>query len=263
MQHPAGEGFVAGYDAASYGDAFADVYDDRFNSLDDDTFSTLVRLAGVGPVLELGVGSGRVAVPLANHGVEVHGVDASAAMVELLRAKAGGDRVHITIGDMGRDLPNGPFSLIYVTVNTFFGLTSAEDQQRCFREVADRLLPGGRFVIEAFVPDPDGPTTSVAVKSMSVDVVRLVATQLDHNSQTAFLQEIELADGQPVRLRPTLIRYATPNQLDVMATAAGLERESRSAGWANEPFDTESPSHVTVWQLTAAAARARNTMRES
>ena len=143
------------HDAATYGDRMADVYDGWFAvPLDtQDTVALLSDLAGAGPVLELGIGTGRIALPLAQRGHEVHGVDASEAMVEKLRSKAGGEDIPVTIGDFAEVDVEGAFSLVYVVFNTFFALLSQEDQVRCFSSVARRLREGGVFVIEAFVPD--------------------------------------------------------------------------------------------------------------
>ncbi|HDL50154.1 MAG TPA: class I SAM-dependent methyltransferase, partial [Actinobacteria bacterium] len=142
------------YEACTYGDRIAGVYDDLYEQLDPgDAVALLSDLAGAGPVLELGVGTGRIALPLRARGVEVHGVDASTAMVARLREKPGGADIPVVIGDFA-DVPvEGSFSLIYAAFNTFFALLTQDDQVRCFSRVANRLLPGGRFLIEAFIPD--------------------------------------------------------------------------------------------------------------
>jgi hypothetical protein len=138
--------------------------------------------------------------------------------------------------------------LAFVAVNTFFGLTTAAEQQRCFGAVAARLQPGGRFVIEAFVPDPDKAGDGVQVRTLSVDRVVLSITTTDLDAQTAVGQLVELADGQPVRLRPWAIRWCTPSELDEMAGRAGLELEHRWEGWRGEPFGPDSSRHVSVWR---------------
>jgi SAM-dependent methyltransferase len=144
------------YDPTTYGDRIADVYDEWFAVPSDteDTVGFLSDLAGSGPVLELGIGTGRVALPLAQRGHEVRGVDASEAMVEKLRAKTGGEHIPVTIGDFAELDIEEEFSLVYVVFNTFFALLSQEEQVRCFENVARRLRDeGGAFVIEVFVPD--------------------------------------------------------------------------------------------------------------
>jgi SAM-dependent methyltransferase len=241
---------VREFDAASYGDGMADVYDEWYADLEvEEPVAALAALAGGGPVLELGVGTGRLAIPLATRGLTVHGVDTSAAMVAALKAKPGGDAVAVTVGDMAGPEPAGPFTLVFAAVNTFFGaFTSAEAQQACMVSVAGRLVPGGRFVIDAAVPDPDRSGDTVTVRELGADRVVLTVTVTDVAAQTARGQFVELVDGERVRLRPWSIRWCTPEQLDAMATAAGLEPEQRWAGWNGEPFTPDSPRHVSVWR---------------
>ncbi|MGD9704944.1 MAG: class I SAM-dependent methyltransferase [Acidimicrobiia bacterium] len=244
---------MRGYDEASYGDAFADIYDDWYADLTDAsaTVARLGRLAGAGPVLELGVGTGRIAVPLAvATGVPVFGVDASEQMLARLSAKPGGDLVTAVLGDMtGTGLPAGSFTLVYVTYNTFFSILTDADQRLCCTAVASRLAPGGRFVIEAFVPvEPPQQGSVVELRSMAVDRVVLSVSIHDAASQRAEGHLIELTEGNGVRLRPWSIHYSTPEQLDVMAAEAGLELESRVAGWHDEPFDEASTHHVSTYR---------------
>jgi len=203
---------VRGFGPSSYGDAFADVFDDWYADVSDvpATVRALARLAGPGPVLELGVGTGRIALPLAATGVEVHGVDASSAMLDRLRAKPGGDRVTTTCGDMATALPAGPYPLVFVAYNTIFNLLTEEAQRACFAAVTSRLTPGGRFAVEAFVPDdPARSGSSVDVKALTAD--RVV--------------------------------------LDVARYAAGLELEARSADWDGATFTEESDHHVTIYRV--------------
>ncbi len=238
-----------GYGAASYGDGMADVYDVWYRDLGDveGAVATLADLAGAGPVLELGVGSGRLALPLAATGLEVHGVDASEAMVDLLRAKPGGDRIPVTLGDMA-DVPTGTtrFSLAFVAYNTFFNLTSEDAQRRCLRGVRASLRPGGRFVLEAFVPAPDAPTSSVGVRTVALDHVVLEVTRHDRAAQAVVGQHVELRE-EGTRLRPWMIRYATPAQLDAMAADAGLVLDARWSDWRRTPFTDDSSTHVSVY----------------
>jgi SAM-dependent methyltransferase len=246
---------VRGYEASSYGDGIADVYDEWYPS-DDATAGAvdrLTELAGAGPVLELGVGTGRLAIPLAARGIEVHGVDASPAMVERLGSKPGGDRVHLVTGDMVDALPAGPFSLVFVAINTFFNLVTQEAQQRCFDAVAERLEPGGRFALEVFVPaDPPREGGFVDVRSIEAARVVLTVSQSDPATQVTTGQFVDLVHGEPVRLRPFQIRWATPAQLDAMAAAAGLELEQRTAGWLGEPFGPDSAVHLSIYRRGGA-----------
>jgi SAM-dependent methyltransferase len=243
---------VRGYEPASYGDGIADVYDDWYASLEVDApVAALAGWAGAGPVLELGIGTGRLALPLAGRGVAVSGVDASPAMVARLRAKPGGDRLDVVVGDMAGPEPPGPFILAFAAVNTFFGLTAPGAQEACFGSVAARLVTGGRFVIDAFVPDPDEEGDGVRVRSIAHDRVTLDVVHTDVAAQRAFGQIVELVDGQPVRLRPWSVRWSTPDQLDAMAAAAGLVLEHRWSDWAGGPFGPDSARHVSVWRRTS------------
>ena len=244
---------MEGYDASTYGDRFADVYDDWYADVTDvdactQRLASLVADRGGGPVLELGVGSGRLAVPLAAQGVEVHGIDASRAMLDRLRAKPGGTAVRTTLGDMAAlALPDPPpFAVVFVAFNTFFNLGSAEAQQGCLERVARLLRPDGTFVIEAFVPPDDGPAAEGAVtpRRIAVDEVVLSVSQHDRDRQTITGQHVHLTE-QGTTLRPWHLRYATPEQLDTMASAAGLSLRWRHAGWAHEPFGPAASVHVS------------------
>ncbi|QQS25711.1 MAG: class I SAM-dependent methyltransferase [Actinomycetota bacterium] len=247
-----------GYDDTTYGKAFADVYDewypDDVGAGDVATAVTaLVRLAGsapAGPLLELGVGTGRLALPLAAAGLEVHGVDVSPEMLARLRAKPGAQRVTLTCADMVEGLPDAPYAVVLAAYNTLFGLRSLERMEACFAAVASRLTGEGRFVVEVFVPDPDRPAQStVGVRSIAADRVVLSVDVHDPASQRAEGQFVELtADGR-VRLRPWSIVYATPAQLDVMAVAAGMVLESRWGSFAGDPFDERSERHISVYRL--------------
>jgi SAM-dependent methyltransferase len=243
---------VKGYEPASYGDAMADVYDEWYAELPQlaAAVECLFTLAGDGTALELGVGTGRLALPLVARGVPVVGVDASATMIERLRAKPGGDKVVAFVGDMAASLPAGPFTLAFAAVNTFFGLDTEQAQADCFASVAARLTSGGCVAIEAFVPDTDidEPIDNVAVRDLSVDRVVLEVSRSDPVAQTAEGHYVELTERGGVRLRPWRIRWATPDQLDAYAEAAGLRLESRWAGWDGKPFTADSPQHVSIWR---------------
>ncbi len=246
---------MQGYDASTYGDAFADVYDDWYHAISDVdvTVVELLDLAGSGPVLELGVGTGRLAVPLAEAGlaqeVRVVGIDASEAMLARLAWRDPGRLVDTILGDMRYDLPDGPFALAFAAYNTLFNLTDEGAQARCFADVAQRLRPGGRFVIEAFVPDePPRRGDSVSVRSITADRVVLSVSVDDPDHQSAAGQFVEITEAGGVRLRPWSIRYSTPAQLDEYARAAGLTLEHRWESFGRTPFDDDSARHVSVYR---------------
>lgn len=241
---------MRGYDDASYGEAFADVYDDWYSHVGDvgAVVRTLTDLAGGGPVLELGVGTGRLAIPLAAAGLEVHGVDSSEAMLERLRVKDTAGAVRAVCADMAVGLPAGPFAVVFVADNTLFNLRSAERQAACFRAVAERLDRDGVFVIEAFVPErADAPRQSVAVRSLDATSVVLSVSVARPDEQRADGQFIEITEAGGVRLRPWSVRWSTPEELDRMAADAGLGLRHRWSSFAREPFDDDSTRHVSVY----------------
>ena len=247
-----------GFDESTYGDAFADVYDDWYHDISDVdlTVLELLDLAEGGPVLELGVGTGRLAVPLAEAGlarrIRVVGIDASEAMLERLAWRDPGSIVEAIHGHMVDDLPSGPFALVFAAYNTLFNLTDDGSQQRCFEAVRQCLRVGGRFVVEAFVPeDPPQRGDAVSVRSLEADRVVLSISVADPDRQSAEGQFVELSEAGGVRLRPWSIRYATPVQLDAMATSAGLELEHRWEAFDRAPFDNESSRHVSVYRRPA------------
>jgi SAM-dependent methyltransferase len=250
------DGRIDGYGPQTYGDAFADVYDDWYADAGDPAaaVATLADLAGGGPVLELGVGSGRLAVPLAATGTPVWGLDASDAMLALLAERDGARLVRVCRGDMaspaaalsGAGAP--PFAVVAAAFNTFFLLASAAAQQQCLAEVATLLAPGGVVALECFVPGdpPEGVEQVLEPRRVAVDHVVLTVTTHDPGSQVVRGQHVELRESG-TRLRPWLLRYATPAQLDEMAATAGLARRERWSSWDRQPFDEASAMHVSVY----------------
>ncbi|HEX4867289.1 MAG TPA: class I SAM-dependent methyltransferase [Acidimicrobiales bacterium] len=253
---------VEGYDASTYGDRFAEVYDDWYDGVTDaeacaDHVAALAR-AAAGPVLELGVGSGRLALPLVARGVEVHGIDASAAMLERLRSKPGGDAVQTTLGDMAAIALEDPpaFAVVLVAYNTFFNLADEPAQATCLARVAELLTPQGVLLVEAFVPGDalDGGAGAAAERSVTprritADEVVLTVSQVDPVAQTITGQHVHLSEGG-IRLRPWHLRYLSPEQLDTLAAGAGLELLQRRAGWSDEPFTAGSDVHVSTYRRT-------------
>jgi len=245
---------VHGYGDATYGESFADVYDEWYGDISDteatvDAVAALAAEAG-GPVLELGVGTGRLAIPLATRGIDVEGVDASAEMVRRLQEKPGGERVRVTIGPMEAGEPPGPFGVVFAAFNTFFNLTTATQQAACMQAVAARLRPRGVFAVETVVPADPAPTagTAIEVRTVEVDRVVLVATAQGDDGRTINGQHIELSEGG-IRLRPWRIRVAPPAELDAMAAAAGLALASEAADWRGAPFSEASQTRVAFYRL--------------
>ncbi len=237
-------------DYAAYGDRMADVYDEWFGTPEDadDAATFLASLAGEGPALELGIGTGRVALPLARRGVEVHGIDASEAMVEKLKAKPGGMGVPVTIGNFGDFAVDARFSLVYVVFNTFFALLTQEEQVRCFQSVARHLMEGGRVVIEAFGPNPARFVAGQITQTKHVGEHGVVLEMSWHDpvNQRVSSQNVVLSEAG-ARLYPVTIRYAWPSELDLMARIAGLRLRERWGGWRREPFEASSAKHVSVY----------------
>ena len=237
---------MEGYEASTYGDRFADVYDEWYAEVTDvdaclSRIERLVDEAGGGPVLELGVGSGRLAIPLAQRGVEVYGLDASQAMLERLAAKPGGSLVRAQQGDMAAvELLDAPlFAVVLLAFNTLFNLPTEAEQRRCLGRCASLIAPSGTVVVEAFVPDDSsGAAAQAAVepRHIGLDEVVLRVSRSDPASQTVTGQHVHLSEAG-IRMRPWFLRWATPAQLDEMAAGAGLELAWRAAGWRDEPFD--------------------------
>lgn len=240
------------YGPSTYGDAIADVYDELHEwHLDTDAaVDALARLAGDGPVLELGVGTGRIAAPLAERGVEIHGIDASEEMVAKLREKPGGERVEVAIGDFSEaEAPADSYSMVFVVFNTFFALSSQDEQIRCFASVAERLADRGIFVLEVFVPDPSrfDHGQRVEVSRVEAESVVLDVAMHDPVAQRVVSKHLILQGGA-IRQVPVEVRYAWPSELDLMARLAGLRLRSRHGGWREEPFTASSPRHISVYE---------------
>ena len=237
------------YSDETYGEHVAGVYDEWYADYDKHAIDTLAELARGGRALELGIGTGRIALPLSAKGIEVHGVDAAPSMISLLRAKPGGDRITVTQGSFAEIPVEGKFALVYIVFNTFFALSSQEEQVRCFRNVAEHLSRDGCFAIEAFVPDLNrftGGQVNWATK-VTADEVQLDVGQHDAAAQRVISQKVVITDGN-VKLYPVQIRYAWPSELDLMAQLAGLRLRERWSNWQREPFSSESMHHISIYQ---------------
>jgi SAM-dependent methyltransferase len=249
MEHPY-DWVMADFGPETYGERVADVYDEWYKPVDSAAeIALLTELAAGGRVLELGVGTGRVALPLAANGLDVHGLDASPAMVDRMRAKPGGDAIPVTIGDMADVAVDGKFALVFVVFNTFFQLYSQGAQLRCFANVASHLEPGGRFVMHAFVPDTSRVEAGehLSVREVSLDRVRLDASVYDSKEQRVDTTQVRITESG-VRLVHAKLRFAWPPELDLMARLAGLELEQRWATFDKQPFTSSSAFHVSVYR---------------
>jgi SAM-dependent methyltransferase len=243
---------MADYVPSTYGDRIADVYDSWPGTPTDteQAVSFLAGLAGGGPVLELGIGTGRIALPLLEGGLEVHGIDASEGMIEKLQAKPRGGQIPVTIGDFADFDLRGEYSLVFVVFNTFFALLSQESQVSCMASVARHLAPGGLFVLEAFVPDISRFDRGQRTETLRVDAdhVRMEATRHDPATQRVYSQHVLISDGN-VQLYPVQLRYAWPSELDLMARLAGMRLRERWSDWERRPFDSSSGRHISVYEL--------------
>jgi SAM-dependent methyltransferase len=241
---------MEGYGADTYGENIAEIYDHLHGGRPETTLAVerLAELARGGPALELAVGTGRIALPLAARGIRVDGIDASPEMVAQIRAKPGGDGIAVTMGDFA-DVPvPGTYPLIYLVFNTLFALLTQEDQVRCFQNVAAHLADDGVFVVEAFVPDLGRfrQDQHVGAVSIEIDEVHLEVSRHDPATQRVNASHVLLSDSG-VRLYPVALRYSWPTELDLMARLAGLRLHERWAGWNREPFGSDSGQHVSVY----------------
>jgi SAM-dependent methyltransferase len=229
-------------------------YDDDTEIFDpavvDPVVDLLVELAGDGRALELGIGTGRIALPLAQRGVPVDGIELSKAMAARLRAKPGGEAIGVTIGDFATTTVDGPFSLAYLVFNTIMNLTTQAAQVACFRNVAAHLAPDGCFVIEVGVPGLQRLPPGETIHAFHVSETRWGLDEYDVARQGLTSHHFRLVDGRLERFSVPF-RYAWPSELDLMAELAGMRLRERWGGWKREPFTSDSRKHVSVWEKPA------------
>jgi SAM-dependent methyltransferase len=212
----------------------------------------LAELAGGGRALELGIGTGRIALPLAQRGVPVHGIELSRAMASRLSAKPGGKDIGVTIGDFAATTVDGTFSVAYLVFNTIMNLTTQAEQVACFRNVAAHLEPGGCFVIEVGVPDLQRLPPGETVRPFHVSETRWGFDEYDVANQGLISHHFEIVDGRAER-NSIPFRYAWPAELDLMAELAGMRLRDRWTGWKREAFTSDSRTHVSVWEKPVRA----------
>jgi SAM-dependent methyltransferase len=237
---------VSEHDAATYGDRIADVYDEWFPHewlQTEASIERLAELAGSGPVLELGIGTGRVTIPLAQRGIEVHGIEASEAMAAKLREKPGGELVHVTVGDIADADVDGVFRVVLAIGDTLNLLATQEEQIGCMRRFAEKLAPGGVFVAEGIVAKDPPPGGSVTVQRVEQDEVVLVVA----SGQAGRAAHVVIGSAG-IRIIPMFGRQIPAPELDLMATLAGLRLRERWGGWEREPFGPGSRRHVSIYE---------------
>jgi len=242
-----------------FGERVAEKYDERYayqadRAVVDPIVTFLAELAGGGDALELGIGTGRIALPLAERGVRVHGIDLSEAMVARLHAKAGADRIGVTIGDFATTTVGGKFSVVYLVANTIMNLTTQDEQVACFRNAAAHLEPDGCFVIEVLVPRlrqlPPGET----FQPFDVSPTHLGFDEYDVARQGLISHHYWISDREVEVFSPPF-RYVWPSELDLMAQLAGMPLRERWSGWKREPFTSDSTKHVSVWEKAGSTSR--------
>ena len=238
-----------------FDESVAAVYDDyereEFSAEDiDATVEFLADLAGDGPALEFGVGTGRIALPLARRGVMTQGIDLSQAMVARLRAKPGGEDMNVSIGDFATTSVEGSFALVYLVCNTIMNLTTQDAQIACFRNAAAHLRPGGCFVIKVMVPELRRLPPGEMLHVFDASDTHWGIDEYDVANQGLVSHHFEDVDG---RLERSSIpfRYVWPSELDLMAQLAGMTLRERWDGWRREPFTSDSRKHVSVWEKPA------------
>lgn len=216
----------------------------------DPAVNFLAELAGTGAALELGVGTGRLALPLGRRGIRVHGIELSPAMVAQLQAKPGADTIGVTIGDFATTRVGGTFTLAYLVRNTIANLTTQDQQVACFGNVAAHLEPGGCFVIEVYIPELQRLPPGETIRAFTVTPTHLGFEEYDVATQIAYSHHYWMVDGK-LETFSAPFRYVWPSELDLMARLAGMTLRERWSSWAREPFTSDSRSHVSVWEKTS------------
>jgi SAM-dependent methyltransferase len=242
------DGYFGESVAARYDESSAEMFEP---GVVDVAADILAGLADGGRALELGIGTGRIALPLARRGVPVHGIDLSQAMVARLRAKPGGDVIGVTIGDFATTRADGTFSVAYLVFNTIMNLTTQAAQVACFRNVAAHLEPGGCFVIEVGIPDLRKLPPGQDVVPFHVSPTRWAFDRYDVATQAMSSNYIQVVDGRGA-YTSIPFRYVWPAELDLMAQLAGLRLRDRWDGWTRAPFTSESRQHVSIWEKPAS-----------
>jgi len=235
-----------------FGEDVAARYDDPDDEMSqaaaiDPVVDFIAELAGDGAALELGIGTGRIALPLSQRGVRVCGIDLSEAMVARLQAKPGAEAIGVTIGDFATTTVEGRFTVAYLVFNTIMNLTTQDAQVACFQNAAEHLEPGGCFVIEVMLPDLQRLPAGETVRPFTVTSTHLGFDEYDIVAQGLTSHHYSITDGA-VRVNAIPFRYAWPAELDLMARLAGMTLRGRWSDWHRQPFTADSTKHVSVWE---------------
>lgn len=238
------------YGTDTYGERIADIYDNWYGPPEDSSITLLSDLAYHGRALELGIGTGRIALPLKKKGIDIHGIDASPSMVKKLRGKPDGKSIPVSFGDFSEVAVEGKYDLIFVVFNTFFSLITQEAQLECLQNVAKHLTSGGAFLIEAFIPDLGRFDRGQSVRATHVGENSVKIDVSNHNplKQLVTSQHVILTDNG-VRLCPVTIRYTWPSELDMMARVAGMKLADRWGDWERGVFSSTSGKHISIYKL--------------
>jgi SAM-dependent methyltransferase len=235
-----GERAAASYDASTAAMSTPEVI--------DPVLDFLVPLAGRGAALEFGIGTGRIAIPLAERGIEVHGIELSRAMAAKLAEKPKGRDIRVAIGDFSTTRMEGTFGLVYLVFNTIMNLTTQEAQVACFENSAAHLEPGGYFAIEVIVPGLQRLAPGQVLQDFQISDTRWGVDEYDVVTQGLRTHQFKFEDGEEVRHTAVPFRYVWPAELDLMARLAGMRLEERLSSWKREPFTAESRQHISVWR---------------
>jgi len=238
------------YQDSTYGQRIAGIYDELYAGFDPAMIELLSDFASQGSALELGIGTGRVAIPLQEKGVLIHGVDASEAMISVLRTKTNGDKIEVLMSSFADFEIDKHFNLIYIVANTFFALLTQKEQIQCFRSVKQHLSSDGVFVLEVFVPEPGRFINHQTVRTSNLltDRVDLEVSSHDPVSQQVTSQHVMLSE-EGIHFYPVKLRYAWPSELDLMAQIAGLSLRHRWGSWLKAEFSKDSQKHISVYGL--------------
>jgi SAM-dependent methyltransferase len=239
-----------------FGEPVAERFDERYArkaepAVVDPIVAFIADLAGEGAALELGIGTGRIALPLAQRGVRVHGIDLSEAMVARLRGKVGADQVGVTVGDFATATVEGTFSVVYLVANTIMNLTTQDEQVACFQNAAAHLEPSGCFVVEVLVPGLQRLPPGETFQLFAAEPTHVGFDEYDVARQ-GLISHHYWVEGDKVEVFSPPFRYVWPSELDLMARLAGMTLRERWAGWKREPFTSDSTKHVSVWEKAPA-----------